>query len=40
MNTMVITSNLRNFKQHKVSVPPKGYRFLVTLDYRRKQNIR
>jgi hypothetical protein len=37
---MVVTSNLRNFKQHKVPVPPKGYRFFVALDYRTKQNIR
>jgi hypothetical protein len=40
MNTMVVTSNLRNFKQHKVIVPLKGYRFFVALDYRTKQNIR
>jgi hypothetical protein len=29
---------LRNFKQHKVTVPPKGYRFFcVALDYRTKK---
>jgi hypothetical protein len=40
MNTMVVTSNLRNFKQHKVTVLSKGYRFFVALDYRTKQNMR
>ena len=25
MNKMVVTSNMRNFKQHKVTIPPKGY---------------
>jgi hypothetical protein len=40
MNTMVVTSNLRNFKQHKVTVPQKGYMFFVALDYMKKQNIR
>jgi hypothetical protein len=37
MNMMVVTSN---FKQHMVTVPPKGYRFFVALDYRTEQNIR
>jgi hypothetical protein len=34
---MVVTSN---FKQHMVTVPPKGYKSFVALDCRTKQNIR
>jgi hypothetical protein len=40
MNTMVVTSKLRNFKQHKVTISLNGYSFFVALDYRTKQNIR
>jgi hypothetical protein len=31
MNKTVVTSNLRNFKQHKVTVLSKGYRFFLWL---------
>jgi hypothetical protein len=37
---MVVTSNLRNFKQHKVTLPPKGYRFFWWLWTIGEKNIR